>query len=184
VLAGVVAAVVVLVDQVSTTWALDRLSRGPIHVVWTLDLELEYNTGSAFSLFQGHPAAIAVVAVALVAILVYAIARANSGGLATALGLVAGGALGNLGDRFFRGHHGAVVDFIALHWWPTFNLADAAIVIGALLAAAIVLFRGRKSSGCREAGPPMEMDPSAPGACPGPKQAGAQSGADTDQAQA
>ena len=41
------------------------------------------------------------------------------------LGLIIGGALGNLSDRLFRGDHGAVVDFVALHFWPTFNVADA-----------------------------------------------------------
>ncbi len=59
--------------------------------------------------------------------------RAPTRGRAAALGLVLGGALGNLADRAFRGHHGAVVDFIALHVWPTFNVADSCIVIGGLL---------------------------------------------------
>ena len=47
------------------------------------------------------------------------------------LGLVLGGALGNLADRAFRGHHGDVVDFITLTHWPTFNVADACITVGA-----------------------------------------------------
>jgi signal peptidase II len=54
-----------------------------------------------------------------------------------ALGLVLGGAVGNLVDRLLRDGsgflHGAVVDFIDLHWWPIFNVADSAIVVGGLL---------------------------------------------------
>jgi signal peptidase II len=57
--------------------------------------------------------------------------------MALALGLVLGGALGNLTDRVVRGHHGAVVDFVALHFWPTFNVADSCIVVGVLLAVAL-----------------------------------------------
>ena len=73
-----------------------------------------------------------------------------------ALGLLAGGAVSNLADRFFRHHHGAVVDFIQLvSWWATFNVADAAITIGALtLAVSLVLFPGRQRL---------------PGAGPGPR---------------
>jgi signal peptidase II len=50
-----------------------------------------------------------------------------------------GGALGNLCDRFFRDDHGAVVDFVALHFWPTFNVADACIVVGCVLLAISLL---------------------------------------------
>lgn len=50
------------------------------------------------------------------------------------LGLLLGGALGNLGDRLFRHHGGAVVDFIqAVSWWPVFNVADASIVVGVII---------------------------------------------------
>ena len=60
---------------------------------------------------------------------------------AVAAGLVAGGALGNLGDRAFRGDdgflHGAVVDFIDLQWWPIFNVADSAIVVGGILLVVV-----------------------------------------------
>ena len=67
------------------------------------------------------------------------------------LGLLAGGALSNLADRFFRHHHGAVVDFIQLvSWWATFNVADAAITVGALtLAVSLVLFPGTASPSSR-----------------------------------
>ena len=49
------------------------------------------------------------------------------------MGLLLGGAAGNLTDRLVRHHHGAVIDFIDLKWWPVFNVADASIVCGAIL---------------------------------------------------
>ena len=128
-----VAAGVVLVDQLTKWWALDRLSSGSIHVIGTLDLALSRNTGASFSLFQGRAAILAPVAVILIVVLAVMAWRAPSTGRAAVLGLIIGGALGNLSDRLFRGDHGAVVDFIALHFWPTFNVADASIVIGCLL---------------------------------------------------
>ena len=141
-----VAALVVMVDQLTKWWAVDRLSRGPVHVAGTLDLELSRNTGSAFSLFQGGSAALVVVAAALVVALALMVRRSGSVGRAAVLGLIIGGALGNLSDRLFRDGHGAVVDFIALHFWPTFNVADSCIVVGCVLLA-ISLTRGRAPRG-------------------------------------
>lgn len=135
ILAGTVAGLVVLVDQLTKTWAVHRLSNGPIHVVWKLDLQLQFNSGGAFSIAQGRAPVLAAVAAVLVVVLVLAIRRVRSDGLALALGLVVGGALGNLADRIVRDHGGAVVDFVALHFWPTFNVADACIVVGAVLVA-------------------------------------------------
>ena len=66
--------------------------------------------------------------------------RAPTRGRAAVLGLILGGALGNLADRFFRGTHGAVVDFVAVHFFPTFNVADACITVGCILLAASLLF--------------------------------------------
>ncbi|HUA94033.1 MAG TPA: signal peptidase II, partial [Acidimicrobiales bacterium] len=56
---------------------------------------------------------------------------------AVAVGLVLGGALGNLSDRAFRGHHGDVVDFVTLTHWPTFNVADACITVGVVLLVVL-----------------------------------------------
>lgn len=130
-----VAAVVVLVDQLTKWWAVDRLARGPIHLIGTLDLELTRNRGSAFSLFQGDAMVLIVIAVVLVGALLTAAYHSPSRSRAAVLGLIIGGAVGNLSDRLFRGHHGAVIDFIALHFWPTFNVADACIVVGSLALA-------------------------------------------------
>ena len=134
-----VVAGVVLADQLTKWWAVTRLSEGSIHVIGTLDLELARNTGASFSLFQGKAFVLVPVAVVLVAVLLVLSWRARSTGRAAILGLILGGALGNLADRAFRDDHGAVVDFVALHFWPTFNVADASIVVGcALLVVSLV----------------------------------------------
>jgi len=138
--AGSVALAVVVIDQLTKSWAVRRLSHGDIHVVWKLDLELTYNSGASFGFARGWAPIIAAVAVTAVVLLLSAVRHVRSVALTVALGLVIGGALGNLTDRVVRGHHGAVVDFIALHFWPTFNVADSCIVIGAL-AAALLLSR-------------------------------------------
>jgi signal peptidase II len=140
--ASAVAAVVVLVDQLTKSWAVSRLSQGPIHVFGPLDLELQHNTGSAFSLFQGATVAIVVVAVALVAVLLVLVWRAPTLGRAAILGLILGGALGNLSDRFFRDLHGGVVDFVDFHFFPSFNVADSCITIGCILLVISLLRDG------------------------------------------
>ncbi len=144
-LAGV-AAVVVGADQLTKSWALRALEDGPIEVVWTLRLRLTFNTGTAFSFGTGRGAVIALVAVAVVVAMVLASRSVTDRLGAAALGLVVGGALGNLLDRALRAGPGgadagfmggAVVDFVDLGWWPVFNVADTAIVVGGLLLAAV-----------------------------------------------
>ena len=144
-LATVIAAAVVVVDQLTKSWAVRRLSHGDIHVVWKLDLELTYNSGASFGLGRGWAPVIGGAAVAAVVLLLSAVRRVRSDALTVALGLVIGGALGNLTDRVVGNHHGAVVDFIALHFWPTFNVADSCVVVGAVTAAIIVSRRNPAS---------------------------------------
>ena len=127
-------------DQVTKSWAVHRLASGPVHVVWKLDFELATNTGSSFGLARGWAPVISGLAALFIVGLVGYLRHVRGPLLTVALGLVLGGAAGNLSDRIFRGHHGAVVDFIALHFWPTFNVADSCIVIGVALAA-VVLWR-------------------------------------------
>jgi signal peptidase II len=137
----VVAALVVGVDQVSKTWAEDRL-RLPRHLVGSLWLQLTYNSGAAFSLGRGATPVVEAVVVVLVAALAVfgrAASRGASGPALFGIGLLLGGAVGNLVDRVVRDNHGAVIDFVDIarigdrSWWPIFNLADASIVIGAIL---------------------------------------------------
>lgn len=129
-----VAAAVVAADQISKSWALHRLAHGPVHVIWKLDFELTFNSGSAFSLARGWAPVLAGIAVVMIVLLLGFVRHVRSAAMAAALGLVVGGAVGNLADRIFRSYHGSVVDFIAFHFWPTFNVADASIVVGAIWA--------------------------------------------------
>jgi signal peptidase II len=142
------AVAVVVVDQLSKQWALSRLGDGSfVEVIGSLRFRLTFNTGTAFSLgddLQLGPF-IAVLALAVVGWLLWS-GHSDTKGGAIAAGLVAGGAIGNLIDRAFRSGPwgeetgfmgGAVVDFIDAQWWPVFNVADAAIVIGAILLVLV-----------------------------------------------
>lgn len=142
----VVAVVVVVVDQVSKWWALrtldDRTIDGPLGSA----LRLVYNTGSAFSLGSGFGPLFGALAV-LVAIAMFWIVRnVEHRVVVVGLGMVQGGAIGNVIDRTFRDGEGgvlggAVIDFLEVgDWWPVFNIADAAIVVGGVI---VVLFGSR-----------------------------------------
>ena len=125
---------VVVLDQITKHWALNHLGDGHVdNLVGSLRLNLAYNTGMAFAKGQGIGPFIAVAGLLVVVFLLVGLRRETRPG-AVFVGMVAGGAAGNIVDRLFRGDawlHGAVIDFIDLQWWPIFNLADAAIVIGA-----------------------------------------------------
>ena len=105
------------------------------------------NSGAAFSLGTGMTIVLTMLAFAVVGVILRMAGRMRSVGWAVALGLVLGGALGNLTDRIFRDPgvgRGTVVDWISLfaddgHIWPIFNLADSAIVSGAVLLAVLAL---------------------------------------------
>lgn len=136
----VVAAVVIAADQATTSWVLADLHRRE-HLVGPLGLALQYNSGTAFSLFSGGGEWIVAVVMALLVAVCWLAWRARRVWVGVAYGLVLGGALGNLGDRLFRGHHGDVVDFVTLSHWPTFNLADAAITVGVVALIVMILLR-------------------------------------------
>jgi signal peptidase II len=140
-----VAALVVAIDQITKSLAVANLQAGPIHIFGPFYFRLEFNSGFAFSLATGYGSIIGVVAVVVATALLFYSAKTESLWFKVALGLVAGGALGNVSDRVFRGHGGAVVDFIYSGFWPTFNLADASIVTGAVLIA-IISIRSERSS--------------------------------------
>jgi signal peptidase II len=131
-LIGAVAAVVAVADQLTKAWALDRLAAGDVHVVGPVWLRLTYNTGGAFSLGRGNPWFFAVAALVLAVVLILFGRHLRSPLVAVALGLVVGGAAGNLADRLLRDTGGAVVDFVDVGFWPVFNLADAAVTMGAI----------------------------------------------------
>jgi signal peptidase II len=130
---------IVLADQLTKLWAVRDLADGPVSILGDdVDLRLARNTGSAFSLFQGFTPLLAIVAVAVAFFLVRAVRRADDTLMVVALSMVLGGAVGNLVDRMLRAPgfmRGGVVDFVHLWSWPTFNVADASITIGAVLIA-------------------------------------------------
>jgi signal peptidase II len=133
---GIVALVVAL-DQATKAWAVNSLQNAPVSIIGTtVEFRLSRNTGSAFSLFQTLTPLLAVLAVVIALVLVRAVRRTDDRVVLVALALVLGGAFGNLADRLFRSPgwlRGAVVDFIHVGSWPTFNVADSAITIGAVL---------------------------------------------------
>ena len=134
------ATLVVVIDQVTKSVVEENLHR-PVHVLGPFGLALGYNSGSAFSLFTGNPVALAVIALVLVGAIAFAVLRTRRVAVAVALGLVLGGAVGNLSDRLFRGHHGDVVDFVTLTHWPTFNVADSAITVGVVFLCLLLVLR-------------------------------------------
>ena len=109
------------------------------------------NPGAAFSFAEGATVLFTAVAIAVVVVIVRVSRRLHSRGWAVALGLLLGGATGNLVDRLLRSPgpgRGAVVDFIDFQVWPSFNVADSAIVVGGLLAV-LLSFRGIEVDGSR-----------------------------------
>ena len=134
-----VAALVVAADQLTKLGALAALDDGPIDLVWTLRLKLHFNSGAAFSVAGGRGGLLSLVGLVAVAVLWRSAAQLPGRLGVSGLGLVLGGALGNLADRVFRAGEGflggRVIDFVDLQWWPVFNMADVAIVSGAGLFA-------------------------------------------------
>jgi signal peptidase II len=151
-----VAAVVVAVDQTTKTWALHHTGGGGRHVVGPLWLNLTYNKGAAFGVGQGvTPVVVAVVVILVAGLLVFGrqASRTATTPVAVGLGLLTGGAIGNLIDRVLRHNHGQVIDFIAAlrvnpndDLWPVFNVADAAIVVGAITLVLAYSLRGRTAA--------------------------------------
>ena len=149
-----VAVVVALLDQATKLWIVDVFAGMPgvyvRPVMPFLNLALTMNHGMSFGLFNTQGMLNALVftalAAAIVAALVVWLARTREPLLAVAIGLVIGGAVGNVADRLVRG---AVVDFIDVHWgelhWFVFNLADAAITVGVGLMVIDGL-RGRREA--------------------------------------
>ncbi|KRD30590.1 signal peptidase II [Lysobacter sp. Root916] len=145
----IVSVAVIVLDQLSKAWVLSSLPEYTaipvIEGVW--NWYRTYNTGAAFSFLSDaggwQKYFFVVLAVAISGLLAAWLRRTARGDWKTALpyALVIGGALGNVIDRLLHGH---VVDFIQWHWqehyWPAFNLADSAIVAGAVGIALVGLF--------------------------------------------
>ena len=144
-LAGV-AAFVLAADIITKALVVAHLREGePVHLIGdVLELNLLRNPGAAFSVGTGDTIVFTAIAVAVVIYIARTARNLRSAGWAITLGLLLGGALGNLVDRIFRAPgflRGNVVDWIEVtRYWPVFNLADSAIVCGGILTGLLAMF--------------------------------------------
>lgn len=140
--AGGLAAVVLICDQVTKTIAEERIAIGEqIELLGPLELTLTHNTGVAFGLAGGAGAPLVFVTLIALGAVVYLFSRNPARPwMWLAIGLLAGGALGNLVDRV---RLGKVTDFIDLPPWPPFNLADVGITVGVVLLVILYLLDSR-----------------------------------------
>ena len=151
-----VALVVLGLDLATKLVAVAQLTESEmVEVVdGVLSLRLVRNPGAAFGVAQGLTVALTVIAVVVILVILRISRRLRSPGWAVGLGMVLGGAIGNLVDRIFRSPgplRGHVVDFLELPHFPVFNVADSAIVTGGVLMVLLSLFGitydGRRHSG-------------------------------------
>jgi signal peptidase II len=148
---------VVLLLIAGTVLALDQYTKSlvranlPVNSSWNPIVWLDRfvtlthvnNTGAAFGLLPGYGGVFAVVAILVVVLIFVSYRQIEQGSavLRVAFGLQLGGSLGNLCDRIARGY---VTDFVDVRWWPVFNVADSALVVGTILLAVYVLFLERR----------------------------------------
>jgi signal peptidase II len=147
---AVVAAAVLTADIISKALVVANLAPGRVVRLLggAIYLDVARNSGAAFSLGTGFTVILSLVALAVIAVIVRTASRMYSTGWSIALGLILGGAVGNIVDRIFRApgvFRGYVVDWISLfgpnaEHWPIFNIADSSIVCGAILAGSLSLF--------------------------------------------
>jgi signal peptidase II len=133
---------VFLADYLTKHAAVKYLIEGPIEILGNVfKLQLVFNTGAAFSIATNATIFLSVFSMSAAAGILYFASRVDSNKWALGLGLVLGGIFGNLTDRIFRepyGLQGAVVDWISVLSWPTFNVADSAVVVGVLLIVNLI----------------------------------------------
>lgn len=173
-----VAFVVLTLDVSTKVLAVEFLEPGkPVSIIGdTVTWTLVRNSGAAFSMATGYTWVLTLVALGVVAGIIWMGRRLVSPWWAVGLGLILGGALGNLVDRIFRSPgplRGHVVDFLSIGWWPVFNVADPAVVGGAILLVVLSLFgyefdapgprmgsnaRGGRTNGQRANGPRWRRD--------------------------
>jgi signal peptidase II len=145
-----VAVVVYMVDRFTKFLAERHLEGEVVEVIpRVLQLRFTTNPGGAFGILGRAAWLFVGASLVVIVVILFASRRPPSRTGAVALGLVLGGAMGNLTDRLLRGpgFSGEVVDFLDFHFWPVFNIADSCIVIG----AALLLLTGAR-------GPSPEID--------------------------
>lgn len=136
-LAGALCGLIVVLDQAAKAIVEDHLVPGQqIDVLGPVGLTLSHNQGVAFGLASGSAAPLVGFALIALAFVGTMLARnPTAPGMWVAVGLVSGGALGNLADRL---RAGAVTDYVEIGSWPPFNLADVAITAGVVLLALVL----------------------------------------------
>ena len=137
------AGLVVAIDQVTKQLADSNIERGnDVNVFFGLDLTNTRNTGVAFGALDGAGLVVAIlIGVSLALLVAYFVVHRDMPLLWLPVGLLLGGALGNLADR---AREGAVIDFIDPVAWPAFNVADSCIVVGVFLLLWVVEGRPRR----------------------------------------
>lgn len=149
-----IASLIVLVDQVTKALVVANLD---LYEQWAPVESLRHlftftyvqNTGAAFGLFQDGGALFAVIALVVVGLIVYFYRELPDAAplVRSALGLQLGGAMGNLIDRLTRGY---VVDFFDFKFWPVFNIADSAIVVGVISLVVLMWLADRRAAKAAE----------------------------------
>jgi signal peptidase II len=139
------AGLVVAVDQATKQLANTNIERGgEVNIFFGLDLTNTRNTGVAFGALEGAGLVVGIlIGVSLTLLVAYFVVNRAMPWLWLPVGLLLGGALGNLADRV---REGAVIDFIDPVWWPAFNVADACIVVGVLGLLWVVEGSSRRAS--------------------------------------
>jgi len=150
-LLAAVAAVVLVLDILTKVWVVAELEGQRQLEYGQLLIRVTRNPGAAFSFAEGATVLFTLVAIIVIAVIVRVSTRLRSVGWALSLGLLLGGASGNLVDRLLRSPgvgRGEVVDFLDFQVWPSFNVADSGIVVGGLLAV-LLSFRNVEFDGTR-----------------------------------
>jgi signal peptidase II len=165
-----VAGVVLFLDVVTKVLAVRLLTPGqPVSIIGdTVTWTLVRNSGAAFSMATSYTWVLTLIATGVVIGIVWMGRRLVSPWWAIGLGMILGGAMGNLVDRFFRSPgplRGHVVDFFSVGWWPVFNVADPSVVGGAILLVALSLFGfdfdtvGRRQSDAQQSEAKSKAEP-------------------------
>lgn len=153
-----VALVVFAADQASKYWIRQNLPLGQSWPAdWPVRFTFQTNTGAAFGLLQNQGFFLMLVALAVIGIILFyhRFLGQDSWLIRVSLGLMLGGALGNLVDRL---RDGFVTDFIDFQVWPIFNLADSSICVGVVILAYYLLFRSTPQPAADPEGPPPRLE--------------------------
>lgn len=140
-----IAAAIVVADLLTKRYAALNFDGNPVEIIpGFFGFTFVENPGGAFGVFQNGGVIIGIAALIITVVVLVALAAERPLAETIALGLVVGGAVGNLVDRFARGEgiiDGAVIDWIELWWIPTFNIADASVTV----AVALLLIHAWRS---------------------------------------